>query len=338
MISKFLNYILVLIVFISCFGFKAEAQDIQVMAKLDQTMVRIGDQTKLHLTVEQPAKEQVNFPKLTDTLTGKVQIIASSKIDTIYDKNDHNKITVTQSFTVTCFDAGTYAIPSFSFGSKSGVLKTNELTLDVQSVKVDTTKSIYDIKQPLAVSYTFMDWLRDNWYLVVIPIIVVLLIIGLIWYLRKRPKRALPVVAPKPGLPFYTITLNQLKELKDKKLWQQNEVKQYYSELSDVLREYLEKRYQIKTQEKTTDEIFDGLKIVDLAPENKEMLRQLLKLSDLVKFAKEKPLPIENEESIEKAIDFVLKTQQAVVSANHRPSATSVKPGNIEGGNAGEHI
>ncbi|WP_254070973.1 BatD family protein [Pedobacter sp. L105] len=313
-------------IFLSCFGFKAGAQNIQVFAKLDQTTIRIGDQTRLHLTVEQPAKEQVNFPKLADTLTHKIQIVGSGKADTIYAQNDHSRITVTQSFTVTSFDAGAYVIPSFAFGNKAGVLKTNELVLTVQAVKVDTTKSIYDIKQPLAVSYSWTDWLRDNWYWVVFPLLAIVLIVWGILYVRKHPKKKPVVQVVKKIIPVHTIALNQLKELNDKKLWQQNEVKQYYSELSEVIREYLEKRYVIKTHEKTTDEIFAALKQADITAENKNMLHQLLVLSDLVKFAKEKPLPVENEQSMEHAVDFVLKTQPAE------------RPEKREGGQTGEHV
>jgi len=326
MINKFLNYILVILLFLSFFSFKAGAQNIQVFAKMDQTTIRIGEQTKLHLSVEQPAKEKINFPKLADTLTKKIQVINSSKADTIYAPNDRSRITVTQSFTLTSFDAGAYVIPSFLFGSSSGVLKTNELVLTVQAVKVDTTKAIYDIKQPLAVSYSFMDWLRDNWYWVLIPVLGIVLVIGLIWYLNKRPKKEVVIPVVKKVIPVHTLALNQLKELEEKKLWQQDEVKQYYSELSEVIREYLEKRYAIKTHEKTTDEIFTGLKRVDISAENKNMLHQLLVLSDLVKFAKEKPMPVENEQSMERAVNFVLKTQQL--------NGVEKK----EGGNAGEHI
>ncbi|HAL82542.1 MAG TPA: hypothetical protein DCO83_10150 [Mucilaginibacter sp.] len=145
----FFNYILVSLLFLTGFYFKAGAQNVQVEAKIDQTTIRIGDQTKLHLTVHQPVKEQVNFPKLTDTITGKVLIVSANKPDTAVDKNNQGSIMVSQTYTITSFDAGTYTVPQFAFGTKAGVLKTNELTLQVETVKVDTTKAIYDIKQPL---------------------------------------------------------------------------------------------------------------------------------------------------------------------------------------------
>jgi hypothetical protein len=125
----------------------------------------------------------------------------------------------------------------------------------------------------------------------------------------------------------HTIALGKLQELRDKKLWQQNEVKHYYSELSDVVREYLEKRYAIKTHEKTTDEIFAGLKYMNIADEDRNKLSQILLLADLVKFAKEKPLPADNEQSMDNAISFVLDTQQPVEP-----------PKNTEGGSAGEPV
>ncbi len=305
----FYNF-LVLLVLASAFSLKATAQNINATAKLDSLTIRIGDQTKLRLIVTQPVKEKVNFPKLADTISSKVQIV-SSRLDTIIDKNDKTQITVIQSYTITSFDQGTYTIPSYAIGTATGVLQTPQLTLMVQTVKVDTTKAVYDIKQPLAVSYTFFDWLKDHWIWVVLGLAVVAGIIYLIWYLRKRPKVEKPVVEIKPDVPPHAIAINKLQKLRDKKLWQQGSIKEYHSELSDILREYLEKRYVIKTHERTTDEIFAALKYMDIANDYRTKLTQVLILADLVKFAKEKPLPVDNELSMEDALTFVLKTQQA---------------------------
>ncbi|WP_428330880.1 BatD family protein [Mucilaginibacter sp.] len=310
--KQFFYNILFIISLLSGYSISTSAQSVQVEAKVDQGTIRIGDQTKLRLIVHQPAKEHINFPVLTDTLTGKVQVIGSVKADTVVDQKDHNQLTVIQSYTITCFDAGTYTIPAYSFGSATGAVKSNEVTLQVQTVQVDTTKSIYDIKQPMAVSYTFFDWLRDNWLWVALPLLIVLLIIGTIWYLRKRPKKEKVVEEIKPAVPAHVIALGKLQQLRDKKLWQQDSVKEYHSELSDIIREYLENRYAIKTHEKTTEEIFAGLKYIDLAEPNRNKLRQILLLADLVKFAKAKPLPADNEESMENAISLVTQTQLVI--------------------------
>jgi hypothetical protein len=241
---------------------------------------------------------------------GKVQVVSINKPDTTYDQVDKTVITVTQSYTITSFDAGTYTIPAFSIGSETGVAKTKELTLQVETVKVDTTKAIYDIKQPFAVNYTWLDWLRDDWYWIAGPLALIAGIVGLILYLRKRPKPAPVVKVAAPLVPPDVIAINKLKELRDKKLWQQDQVKQYHIELSDIIREYLEKRYIIKTHEKTTDEIFEALKRMNITDENRNKLKQILILADLVKFAKEKPLPAENESNLDVAIDFVTNTRQ----------------------------
>lgn len=319
--NQFFRIVLALVM-LTCSIYKAGAQNIQAEAKLQQYTIRIGDQTKLFISVHQPAKAHVNFPRLTDTITGKVIIVKANKPDTAYEQGNRNALTVTQSYLITSFDAGTYTLPAFSIGSESGVIKTNDLTLQVETVKVDTTKAIYDIKQPMAVNYTFWDWLHDNWYWIAIPLVVLTGIAGLILYLRKRPKAEPVVQMAKPTVPPHLIALDKLKELRDKKLWQQEQVKQYYIELSDIIREYVEHRYEIKTHEKTTDEIFASLKYTDIAGVSKELLRKILVLADLVKFAKEKPLPADNEKSMDNAVEFVNNTQR-------------VSPGeNREGGNA----
>lgn len=303
-----------------CCVVRVQAQNVQVEAKLQQYTIRIGDQTKFFLTVHQPVGQRVNFPKITDSIAGKVVIVSTGKLDTVFDQNDRKFATVTQSYVITGFDAGTYTIPPQSFGSAAGALKSNEVTLQVQTVKVDTTKAIYDIKQPLKVTYTFLDWVQDNWYWIVIPLLLIFGGIALYYYLTKRPKKEVEVKVVAPVIPAHVTAIRKLEELKNKKLWQQSETKQYYVELSDILREYLENRYSVKTHEKTTEEIFVSLSAKQINTDDKKLLKQILVLADLVKFAKEKPLPAENEQSLESAVIFVSKTQQPSV--------------NPEGGNA----
>ena len=322
--KQFFNYILLALLFITCLSNSEGAQNIKVEAKLQDYTIKIGDQTRLFLEVNQPAKEHINFPVFTDTITGKVQIVSANKPDTVVDQKDHNHITVTRSYIITSFDAGTYTLPAFAFGSGAGVLKSNELTLQVQTVKVDTTKSIYDIKQPLTVTYTFWDWFKDNWIWVGVVVVVIRLIIALIYYSRNKQKYQPVVKIAKPSIPIHIVAIDKLKVLRDKKLWQQEEFKLYHSELTDIIREYLEKRYNIKTHEKTTDEILTALNNREITGEYRNMLQQILAMADLVKFAKEKPLPIENERSLDNAIEFVLKTQQSVASQSDEGGKVNV--------------
>ncbi|MVN22640.1 hypothetical protein GO621_13990 [Mucilaginibacter sp. HMF7410] len=304
--NRFLSFILIFL--LTGVYFNASAQSVQVEARLDRVSIPIGDQTLLHISVRMPLKTDITFPELKDSI-GKVQIVKSLKADTAVDKKDPNQETITHSYAITSFDAGVYVLPQFTFHTKTGDFKTGTVTLQVKAVPVDTTKTFYDIKQPLAVSYTFWDWLKDHWIAVMITLAAVLLTAGLVYYYKKRPVKEASIVNTVPILSADTIAINKLNELRAKKLWQQNEVKLYYSELTDVLREYLEKRYQVKAHEQTTDEIFDGLKNKEIPQDNRNTLKQLLTLADLVKFAKQKPTAFENEQSMDNAINFIVQTK-----------------------------
>ncbi len=303
-----LNFLLIALL-LNCFYTKAKAQIIEVEARLDRVSIPIGDQTLLHVSAKMPLKTEVTFPVIADSI-GKVQIVKSLKADTVIDKNNPGQETITHSYAITSFDAGVYTFPAFIFHTKTSDFKTGNLTLQVKAVPVDTTKTFYDIKQPLTVSYTFWDWLKDHWLAVVLGLAGVLAIAGLVYYYKKRPKTEVSVVTPAAAvLSADEFSLNKLNELRAKNLWQQGEVKLYYSELSDVMREYLEKRFQVKAHEQTTDEIFENLASKDIAHESKTQLKQILTLADLVKFAKQKPEAFENEQSMEKAISFIVQTK-----------------------------
>ena len=308
MIGRYLKYFLILL-FTAVFN-RIYAQSPQADAKLDRTSIRIGEQTKLHLSIKFHVNDKVEFPLLADSISGKIQIV-NSKADTSFDKQDVSIETINKHYTVTSFDSGAYTIPSYAFKTNAGLINTPPLTLQVTPVAVDTTKAIYDIKQPLTVKYTFADWLRDNWPWVVGVMAALLIIAAIIYYFIKRPKKVIIAEPPKPVVPVHIIALQKLKALKDKKLWQQDQVKQYYIELSDIIREYLESRYAIKAHEQTSDEIFTSLRYMQINEEDRNTLRHVLILADLVKFAKQKPQPFENEQSMDHAISFVNNTQQA---------------------------
>ena len=308
--KQYFNFSWCLMLCLAGFAFAGKAQNIRVEAKLDQTNIKLGDQTVLRLMAHLPANGQVDFPVLADTISAKVQIVEMGKTDTLMDKNNPGIKTISRAYTITSFYAGVHMIPAYTFVGKAGNLNTQALPLEVTEVKVDTTKAIYDIKEPLAVSYSFMDWLHDNWKLVLFSALGILLIIGLIWYfIRKRKNRPAKVESPKPLVPLHTIALDKLNALKSQKLWEQGQVKAYHSELADIIREYLEKRYAVNALEQTSEEIFSGLKHLSIAEQNMDKLRQMLLLADLVKFAKARPLNSDNENSMENAISFVMKTK-----------------------------
>jgi len=271
-----------------CIGFvcHSHAQDIKVNAKLDKSSILLGDQTVLRLSAEVPAKAPVSFPLLGDTLSAKVQIISVGKTDTVIDKNHPEVRQLSRAYTITSFDAGVQMVPSLVFQSGGKAYATEALPLEVKEVKVDTTKGYYDIKQPLTVTYTFMDWLRDEWPVLVAGIVALFVLLALWYYFRKIRKTKPAVAKPEVIVPAHVLALEQLTALRNKKLWQAGELKTYYSELTDILRSYLEKRYLINAQEQTSDEILSSLKTADISTEGSTALREILLLADLVKFAK----------------------------------------------------
>ncbi|QEM12918.1 hypothetical protein [Mucilaginibacter rubeus] len=305
--NRYIKYTLAMLVTLAGFYQTGRAQNFGAKATLNKNTILIGEQTQLNLSVRFHTQDNVTFPKVPDSI-GKIQVV-KVKADTVSDKSDLSIKTITRHYTITAFDSGRYAIPSYVFKSAVGDLPTETLTLDVKTVAVDTTKGFYDIKQPLAVHYTFWDWLHDNWKLVIGIWLGLMAIAGAIYYLLKRPKKEVVVEEVKPDVPLHIQALQKLEEIKSKQLWQHDQVKQYYIELSDVVREYLEKRYTIQALEQTTEEIFASLRNMDIASEDRNLLRQLLVLSDMVKFAKEKPAAHENEKSMDNAVTFIKDTQ-----------------------------
>jgi hypothetical protein len=308
--------ILIWLLFLTCFYCRAGAQTVQVETKLDKASMPMGAQTVLHVSAHIPLKSTVSFPLLKDSI-GKIKIVKTSKPDSTVNKNDPGNKTITHNYTITSFDTGIYVIPALEFHTNAGVLKTNPVTLHIQAVLVDTTKSFYDIKQPFVVSYTFWDWLKDHWVLVLSILAGILLIIAVIYYLKSRPEKMI-IKKAAPALAADVIAMNKLYELRDKKLWQQNQIKLYYIELTDILREYLEARYQVQAHEQTTGDILMALKGKAIPNENRNSLRQLLTLADLVKFAKEKPSPAESEQSMEDAIHFISQTKEQIQPVEDR--------------------
>ncbi len=285
------------------FSLNGYSQNTTVGARLDKSSILLGDQTTLRLSASVPANGKIEFPLLSDTISSKVQIVDIGKLDTLKDAS--GRWVISRAYTITAFDAGVQTIPAFKFTGPDGLLLTDPIPLQVQEVKVDTTKGVFDIKQPMTVKYGLMDWLRDNWGWVLIEILLPFLLVAIWLYYRKRKKVKSVIVEIKPPIPPDEAAINRLKALKDKKLWQQEEVKQYHSELTDILREYLEKRFNIPAMEQTSEEIFSSIKDQDITPQNKEILKEILLLSDLVKFAKQKPQAEDNEKSIENALVFV---------------------------------
>lgn len=296
------------------FGWLAvSAQEVSVKAALDSTHLLIGGQMNVTLEVNQPAGVQVQFPTFTDTLTRSIEILDASTPDT--SLTDDQRSRIIQRLTITSFDSGYQVIPPLAFLVKNqnggtDTLLTNSLGLDVLLVPVDTSQAIMPIKGPADMPYTLQDalpWILGG-------LLAIAIAIGLFLYFKKR-KKPEEVVRTKPKEAPHVIAFRELDKLKEEHLWQSGELKAYYSRLTDIVREYIEHRFQIHTLERTSDEVLASFKNAGLADQVPfENLQQLLYQADLVKFAKGKPQPEDNMRSLEQAYDFVKQTIKEVLS------------------------
>jgi len=286
-----------------CFGFMllvstvGFTQNPKVKLDLNTNSIRIGEQINVKITVNDT--ENVILPKLE--LHPALEIVDSTKVDTI-------KNMIIKRYTITGFDSGAYYIPRQQVFIRNQAFLTDSILINVATVKVDTTQvKKYPIKNIQEEPYVF-----DDFKLYIYLLLAALAIIGFwIYYFvirKKKPEEEKPTYRTLPPLEE---AMHHLKELDEKLLWQNNQVKAYYSELTDIIRTYIEKELQIPALERTSEEIIDMLKdlyhaeTVLTSKEIIEKLRQLFKEADLVKFAKSKPIANEIEEDRRDAEDII---------------------------------
>lgn len=304
-----------------------QAQVIQTQTSLNKNECLIGDQLKLELILSKPKDKPVSFPILKDTLSKSVEIINASGIDTIFKEN--NQVKLRQTLTITSFDTGAIVIPPLPFiaqhDSTSDTIYTNELLLTVHALPVDTTKkTIYDIKPPLTEPFSWKEILNYIlWGLLILLIIAIAIYI----YLRLRKNKPIIPIAEKPKDPPYVIALRDLDKLKDKKLWQKQLFKQYYSELTDILRIYIEEQFNIPALESVSSELINYLKQYPFDEELVRNMNALFTTADFVKFAKAEPLPDENDWHFKNAYSFVEKTKPAGIESKEENKTEEQKGG-----------
>ena len=313
---------LVLLLF---WGRTAFSQDVSATARLDTAAMLIGDHVGLKLQFEGPAGVQVIWPSFKDTILGNIIVIGRSKIDTNYSK-DKKSLTLSQELNITCYDSGFYTFPQIPFryrvlpDTTARTISSALSALMVHTVKVDTTNSIKPIKGPLKVPLTFREILP--YLLAAIALIAVVIV--LVWYLKKRKKHE-PIIQirPKVKLQPFEKALQDLEKLRFKKLWQEGHIKEYHSELTDILRTYIETAFGIPALENTTFEITGQLNLrSDFSKDMVEKLDRILRIADMVKFAKALPLPQENENALTAGVEFINGTSRPSVEkpASDEPS------------------
>lgn len=267
-----------------------------VKAEIDTTNIRIGEQFQLKISVDET--KNVIIPKIR--LKG-LEIIDSTKIDTI-------KNSLIRRYILTGFDSGAFYIPQQQIFVKNQAYLTDSLLVNIATVAIDTTKvKKFPIKSIKKEPFTF-----DDFKLYIYIALAVLAIIGfwIYWFVIRKRKEEEEAPTYRT-LPPYEEAILRLNELDDKLLWQNNKVKEYYSELTEIVRGYIERELKVPALENTTDEVLEminNFKKTDTIETSKETinkLKDLLQEADLVKFAKSKPLAIEIEDD-RKDAEFII--------------------------------
>ena len=301
-----------LLIILLSFGFgvlKAQTPDANVDISAQQ--IFIGNQVKITLILNTNAADQVEWPAITDTLLKNVEVLELSKIDTTFDKETITLKSYRQSITITSFDSGYYAIKPFVFIVNNEVVETEPILLEVRNIPIENLEQIRDIKKPIEVELSWLDYVKMHYQKVLIGLLILLVIFVLYKFLMREKTEVVVVEKAKPKIAPHIIALKKLYDLNGKKLWQKNKVKMYYTDLSEIVREYIENRFNVPALEQTTIEIISSIQHKsEINSDQKAALKDLLQLSDMVKFAKFKTLADENSKMYESALNFIEVTKQ----------------------------
>lgn len=289
------------------FGFLSFAQ--QISSSIDSTQIKIGSQFNLTIKAKVNAKDKVVFP--AGKFFGALEILESYPIDTV--KND-NQYELIKKYGLTQFDSGRYVIPKLLVKINQKEFRTDSLSILVNDVKVDTTKQqMYDIKDIIATEEKPM----SEWWKLLILLVLIIASGFASYFIIKRLQKEKEQKEEFFASPIEK-AIAYLQNLDKKQLVQRGDVKEYYSEMTDITRTYIEESVHIPAMESTSSELIESLKkaIKDkkmfVNREDLEKFSRVLENSDLVKFAKSQPMLFEIETD-KKIIDkFLLIIDKAL--------------------------
>lgn len=276
----------------------------------DTTEIRIGEQFEYKIAVQ--ALTKVDFPKL-DSIKG-VALIQEKPADTIANS-------IVKKYVLSSFKPGEYYIPSRQFFVNDIPKYTDSILIKVHGVSVDSTQVA---QSRAAVSYeeapySVGEFIYDYKWLWWIPLAITAIVLLILYIIpKKKPAKAKPVKV----IPPYVIAQSEIKTLQEKQLWQNDQLKAYYTELSEIVRRYLGRELKLSTLEITSDELltlisdYNKKEALGLDKEDISQLKNLLSQADFVKFAKEKPLANEIEGNQAVAVHIIDKVHRLITQKN----------------------
>lgn len=286
-----------------------------VKAMMDTSTLMMGKMGMLQLMVEEPKNARGHFPLFNQlrergyvtVLGDTVEFRAPSGVDTV-DLGSQRRILFT--VPVQAFDSGSYRLPPFEYVTGADTARSNTIELKVAPVSVSADDQISDYAgtadpEDPSVFDWIPDWVVDYWWLVLIGLVI----IGAGVYAWHRYRTKGYLIPKKPEPTPYEEAMGRLNNLKGQKLWEQGMEKEYFTELTDILRRYLARRFGINAEEMTSRQIMASLAKNEETKDKRAYFRKILDVADFVKFAKVRPLPEDNIASYESAVRFVNETK-----------------------------
>lgn len=284
--------------------------DALVTVRLQPDSIPLGGRSLLIFEVD-GIGASVAWPVIGDTINAHIEVVHDSGADTT------TEMRLVRTLSLTAFDTGFWAVPPFQFTIGSKEILSEALLLHVRGVELDSTAAPKDIKPIHEPPFSMGWWLRQHWPWVAGVAACGLAVFAVILLVRRLRRKQPLVQAPVIELPLHERVLQQLAALDKERVWQQGGHKAYQSRLTDLLRGYIEERYQVPALESTTDELLHELRVSPLNTDQQNLLGNMLRLADLVKFAKALPSPQENEQMMANALRFVQET--AAPTTDHAP-------------------
>jgi len=278
---------------------------------VDTNKVHLAGTFEIHYELKNISPNiTVQFPDYA-AITDENYEFVRQHIDTL--PNENGAISYRQKVQFIALEEGEWKLPSFTFVAGQDTIRSEEIAVQVESIPIEDPTKLADIQNIRELEASWKDylleswiWLRDNpWVSLSLLFVLLIIVFYFFWRKYKSAKTARLSSVKKVILPPDVEALQLLEVLEQKQLWQTGNYKLYYTELSFILRNYLQRRYLIPALEETTDKILLYLKRTHFQHQQKERLRKLLSLSDLVKFAKEEPLAQENISALENVRLFV---------------------------------
>lgn len=271
------NLLLLVSFFILQFSFAQE-----ITPKLDRTTIKIGEPIKYEVKIDFKEGDKIIFPTITDSLNYHIEVL-DQKLDTV--KTD-GQSEIVQHLELTGYDAGKFNIPSFIIQKNGKDLTTKQLEIEIQDIAVDTTKNaIFPIKPVMEEQYSIRDYWNKYWLYGIIALILFIIgIVLLVLYVRAKSKLSGSTIYKTP----YDEAKASLKALDAKKYLKRSEQKEYYTQLSFIVRRYLGRVYNFSALEILSDDLVKYIATKpDILPEDTQKFKQFLYDADLVKFAKQ---------------------------------------------------